>query len=147
MDSRASRSGVGESEFRKGLFGTTSSTSVGNKKYDKLRHDDEENEAFLADTIQQQQQVIHMQDSTLDKIGSSVGVLKDMSQKIGTEINEHLVIMDDLGNSMERTDTTMSFVMKKLNKVSRMADDKTQWTLLIVLLVILIIVILLFFVL
>ena len=87
------------------------------------------------------------QDNTLDKIGSSVGVLKDMSQKIGSEITEHMVIMDDLGNSMERTDTAMGAVMKKLNKVSKMADDKTQWTVLIGLVFVLFIVILLFFVL
>ncbi|OQV23656.1 hypothetical protein BV898_02398 [Hypsibius exemplaris] len=147
MDNRASKSGVGDADYRKTLFGTTSSTAVGNKKYEKLRHDEEEGEAFLSDTIQQQQRVIQLQDNTLDKIGTSVGTLKEMSQKIGSEITEHMVIMDDLGNSMEKTDTTMSYVMKKLNKVSRMADDRTQWTVLIVLVIILFIVILLFFVL
>ena len=48
---------------------------------------------------------------------------------------------------MERTDTAMGAVMKKLNKVSKMADDKTQWTVLIGLVFVLFIVILLFFVL
>ncbi|GAU88720.1 hypothetical protein RvY_01360 [Ramazzottius varieornatus] len=149
MDQRASKSGVGDSGFRKNLFGSPSTTTSGAKRYEKYENevDDEENEAFLSNTMQQQKRAIQAQDETLDKIGSSVGVLKEMSQKIGTEVNEHLVIMDELGEHMERTDTTMSVVMKKLHKVSNMADDKTQWTIIIVLLVILFIVILLFFVL
>ena len=61
MDNRASKSGVGETDYRKSLFGTSSSTAVGSKKYEKLRHDEEEGEALMNDTLQQQQRVMAMQ--------------------------------------------------------------------------------------
>lgn len=137
-------------EFRRNLFGN-SANQTSSKKYEKLKYDEEEKEAFLpssvSDTLHQQQQVIRQQDETLEKIGSSVGVLKGMSEKIGTEIGDHLVIMDEMGNQMDRTDSTMSVVMKKLQKVSHLSDDKSQWTVIIVLLIVLLVVLLLFFIL
>ncbi|XP_055355162.1 syntaxin-6-like [Paramacrobiotus metropolitanus] len=142
MDTRASKSGVGDMDMRRSLFGIPPSSQ--SKGYTTLPHDDEEHEAFLSDTLRQQQQVIRLQDDTLDKIGSSVGVLKDMSEKIGMEVSDHMVIMDDLGDKMERTDGTMTVVMRKLQKVSRLSDDRSQWWAIGVLLVILLIILILF---
>lgn len=105
------------------------------------------NQRYLDDTGQQQQMIIRSQDDQLDMIGSSVGVLKNMSHQIGNELEEQNLILDEFGHEMDNTESRMDTTMKKMAKVMHMSNDKRQWCAIGVLLGVILIIILLFIVL
>ncbi|XP_061169735.1 syntaxin-6-like [Saccostrea echinata] len=121
------------------------------KQYDKYTRLDQEmersNQRYLEDSHQQQQTIIKSQDDQLDMIGSSVGVLKNMSHQIGNELEEQNLILDEFGHEMDNTESRMDTTMKKMAKVMHMSNDRRQWCAIGVLLVILLIIIILFMVL
>ncbi|VDD87057.1 unnamed protein product [Enterobius vermicularis] len=107
---------------------------------------------MLEDTFMKQQasgllQIMRDQDEDLEKVGASVHVLKNMSYKIGEELEEQAVMLDELGTDMERAGTKLDNVMKKIAKVTNMDDDKRQWTAIFVLSGILFFIIILFIIL
>ncbi|XP_077986294.1 syntaxin-6-like [Glandiceps talaboti] len=117
-------------------------------KYTRLDNEIvESNQRFLDDSRQQQQMVMEHQDDQLEKVGDSVSVLKNMGQTIGNELDEQAVMLDDFATEMERTDSKLDSVMKKMAKVTRMSNDRRQWMAILVLIVIMVVVIILFFVL
>ncbi|XP_048773921.1 syntaxin-6-like [Ostrea edulis] len=118
------------------------------KQYDKYTRLDQEmersNQRYVEDTHQQQHMIIKSQDDQLDMIGSSVGVLKNMSHQIGNELEEQNLILDEFGHEMDNTESRMDVTMKKMAKVMHMSNDKRQWCAIGVLLVIMLIIIILF---
>ncbi|KAL4219238.1 Syntaxin-6 [Mactra antiquata] len=136
-----------DANVRQSLLNTNSPT----KSYDKYSRLDAEMErshqSFIDDTSQHQQLIIKDQDEQLDMIGSSVGVLKNMSHQIGNELEEQNRMLDDFGFEMDKTESRMDSVMKKMAKVLHMSSDKRQCCAIGVLLVILLIVIILLIVL
>lgn len=118
---------------------------------DKYRRLDEEmeqaNHRFIDDTQQQQKLLIRSQDEQLDMIGSSVGVLKNMSQQIGNELEDQNLLLDDFHHEMDSTESKMDITMKKMAKVMHMSNDRRQWCAIGVLLVLLLIIVLLFIIL
>ncbi|RUS71666.1 hypothetical protein EGW08_020572 [Elysia chlorotica] len=115
---------------------------------DKYRRLDEEmeqaNHRYIDDTQQQQKLLIRSQDEQLDMIGSSVGVLKNMSQQIGNELEDQNLLLDDFHHEMDSTESKMDITMKKMAKVMHMSNDRRQWCVIVVLLVLLLIIVLLF---
>ncbi|XP_034232308.1 syntaxin-6 [Thrips palmi] len=120
-------------------------SSHGSTKYSKLENDlDSPSRQFLDDTLAQQRSLILGQDDTLDAISDSVGTLKTVSRQIGSELDEHAVMLEDFGNEMEGTDAKMDATMKKVAKIMHMTNDRRQWMAIGVLSCILIIIIILF---
>ena len=66
-----------------------------------------------------------------------------MSRQIGDELDHQNVALDDLHHEMDSTASKMDNVMKKLAKVTRLSDDKRQWTAIVVLLLIILVLVLL----
>ncbi|KAJ8299879.1 hypothetical protein KUTeg_021398 [Tegillarca granosa] len=93
------------------------------------------------------QVIVKTQDEHLDLIGSSVGVLKNMSQNIGNELDEQNVMLDDFHHEMDTTESKLDTTMKKMAKVLHMSNDRRQWCAIFSLLGVLLIVIILFIVL
>ncbi|XP_064650310.1 syntaxin-6-like [Lineus longissimus] len=117
-------------------------------KYTRLDNEIERsNQKFIEDTHQQQAMMIRQQDETLDMVGTSVTVLKDMSHRIGTEVDEQAVMLDEFSGEMDRTESKLDQTMKKVAKVLHMSNDKRQWIAIVALIIILIIVLILFFIL
>lgn len=115
-------------------------------KYMRLENEIERaNQKYIDDTQQQQQLMISNQDEQIDMIGTSVGVLKNMSHQIGNEMDEQAVMLDDFAHEMDTTESKMDNVMKKMAKVLHMSNDRRQWCAIGVLLLIMVIVIILFF--
>lgn len=136
-----------ESNVRQSLLNSSSPT----KSYDKYSRLDAEiersHQSFIDDTAQNQQLIIRDQDDQLDMIGSSVGVLKNMSHQIGNELEEQNRMLDDFHHEMDKTESRMDTVMKKMAKVLHMSSDKRQCCVIGVLLVILLIVVIMLIVL
>ncbi|XP_034035192.1 syntaxin-6 [Thalassophryne amazonica] len=118
---------------------------------DKYRHLDQHlqkaNSQFIEEQQHQQQLMAEQQDEQLELVSGSIGVLKNMSEQIGMELDEQAVMLDDFGHEMDNTQSRLDNVMKKLAKVSHMTSDRRQWCAISVLLVILFVVVLLFFIL
>ncbi|KAE8749295.1 hypothetical protein FOCC_FOCC004002 [Frankliniella occidentalis] len=120
-------------------------SSHNSTKYSKLENDlDSPSRQFLDDTLAQQRSLILGQDDTLDAISGSVGTLKTVSRQIGSELDEHAVMLEDFGNEMETADVKMDATMKKVAKLMHMTNDRRQWMAIGILSCILIIIIILF---
>uniref|UniRef100_A0A3Q2D6I9 Syntaxin 6 n=1 Tax=Cyprinodon variegatus TaxID=28743 RepID=A0A3Q2D6I9_CYPVA len=91
--------------------------------------------------------IAEKQDEQLELVSGTIGVLKNMSERIGMELDEQAVMLDDFGHEMDHTQSRLDNVMKKLAKVSHMTSDRRQWCAIGVLLLILLVVIILFFIL
>lgn len=136
-----------ETNVRQSLLNSSSP----NKSYDKYTRLDTEMErshqSFIDDTSQHQKLIIKDQDDQLDKIGTSVGVLKNMSHQIGNELEEQNIMLDEFGHEIDTTESRMDNVMKKMAKVLHMSNDRRQCCAIGILVLILVIVIILFIVL
>lgn len=136
-----------QSSVRQALL-SSNGPSRPHDRYTKLDNEMERaNQRYIDDTQQQQQVIVKTQDEHLDLIGSSVGVLKNMSQNIGNELDEQNVMLDDFHHDMETTESKLDTTMKKMAKVLHMSNDRRQWCAIFSLLGVLLIVIILFIVL
>ncbi|XP_060890650.1 syntaxin-6 [Labrus mixtus] len=105
------------------------------------------NSQFIEEQQGQQQLIAEQQDEQLELVSGTIGVLKNMSERIGMELDEQSVMLDDFTHDVDNTHTKLDNVMKKLAKVSHMTSDRRQWCAIGVLLAILFVVLFLFFIL
>lgn len=129
------------------VFPTAEMSSGGGYKYSRLSDSPTSSTQFVNETLQKQQEILKEQDEDLELVGESVHVLKNISHQIGNELEEQSVMLDELGTDMERADTKLDGVMKKIARVTNMKDDRRQWTAIFVLSGILFFIILLFIIL
>ncbi|MCI4383461.1 hypothetical protein PGIGA_G00026740 [Pangasianodon gigas] len=120
----------------------------GGDKYTRLdRELQSANSQFIEEQQTQQQLIAEQQDEQLELVSGTIGVLKNMSERIGQELDEQAVMLDDFGHEMDNTQSRLDNVMKKLAKVSHMTSDRRQWCAIGILLAILFVVIILLIVL
>ncbi|XP_062868874.1 syntaxin-6 isoform X2 [Trichomycterus rosablanca] len=84
------------------------------------------NSQFIDEQQSQQQLIAAQQDDQLELVSGSIGVLKNMSERIGQELDEQAVMLDDFGHEMDNTQSRLDNVMKKLAKVSHMTSEPTD---------------------
>ncbi|XP_035756636.1 LOW QUALITY PROTEIN: syntaxin-6 [Egretta garzetta] len=148
--SNSSMQTLAERKNRQALLGESGSQSwsSGPDKYSRLDRELQlANSHFIEEQQAQQQLIVEQQDEQLELVSGSIGVLKNMSQRIGGELEEQAVMLDDFSHELDSTQSRLDNVMKKLAKVSHMTSDRRQWCAIIVLFVILLVVLILFFVL
>ncbi|KFQ63723.1 Syntaxin-6, partial [Pelecanus crispus] len=148
--SNSSMQALAERKTRQALLGESGSQSwsSGPDKYSRLDRELQlANSHFIEEQQAQQQLIVEQQDEQLELVSGSIGVLKNMSQRIGGELEEQAVMLDDFSHELDSTQSRLDNVMKKLAKVSHMTSDRRQWCAIIVLFVILLVVLILFFVL
>lgn len=115
------------------------------KKYERLDNEIiNSNQSFIAEQFEQQQILVSQQDSQLEHVSHSVGVLKSMGRQIGDELDDQAIILDELGHDIEQTNSKLQTVLLRVEKMLRLSDDKKQTYVLIGLIVTLIIVVILF---
>ncbi|KAK6032671.1 SNARE domain protein [Ostertagia ostertagi] len=104
-------------------------------RYSRLKDNDDEEAGGSAfeEILMKQEQIIREQDEDLVLVGNSVTTLKNMSYKIGDELDQQAVMLDDLGQEMDTVDTKLDSVMKKIAKLTHMDDDKRQCKLIMIL--------------
>ncbi|XP_056266303.1 syntaxin-10 isoform X3 [Pseudoliparis swirei] len=103
------------------------------------------NSRYIQEQQEQQQLIVEEQDEQLELVSGSIRVLKDMSGRIGNELDEQAVMLGDFGDEMDQTTSRMDSVLKKLEKVSHMTSSRRQWCVIGVLVVVMIVVLVLFF--
>eukprot|EP00040_Diaphanoeca_grandis_P012464 m.63155 g.63155 ORF g.63155 m.63155 type:complete len:246 (-) comp23247_c0_seq1:129-866(-) len=93
------------------------------KLEDQMRKD---NDAFIGDQGQKQTMIIKEQDTQLDEVGATIGVLKNMGVAISDELDDQAILMDDFENEMENTTNRLNRTMKRLDKTLNITKDKKQ---------------------
>ncbi|XP_053490183.1 syntaxin-6 isoform X2 [Ictalurus furcatus] len=99
----------------------------GGDKYTRLDRELQSANSQLIEEQQTQQQFIaEQQDEQLELVSGTIGVLKNMSERIGQELDEQAVMLDDFGHEIDNTQSRLDNVMKKLAKVSHMTSDDSS---------------------
>ncbi|XP_059793519.1 syntaxin-6 isoform X4 [Balaenoptera ricei] len=149
--STSSVQALAERKNRQALLGDSGGQNWSTGTMDKYGRLDRElqlaNSHFIEEQQAQQQLIVEQQDEQLELVSGSIGVLKNMSQRIGGELEEQAVMLDDFSHELESTQSRLDNVMKKLAKVSHMTSDRRQWCAIAVLFVVLLVVLILFLVL
>lgn len=121
-------------------------------KYSKLENQPESpahnasgNGQFLDEQVSVQSHMFNQQDEQLDMINHSVGQLKTVSQQIRIELDDQSVMIDDLSNVLDHTESRLETTVKRITKVMHLNKEKNQWTAIFILLVALLVVITLVF--
>ncbi|CAI5454126.1 unnamed protein product [Caenorhabditis angaria] len=103
-------------------------------KYSKLNEDEfAETPSSHAQLLERQEQIIRDQDDELEMVGNSVRTLRGMSSRIGEELDHQAIMLDELGQDMDRVDSKLDAVMKKMAKLTHLEDDSSQCKMIIVL--------------
>uniref|UniRef100_A0A0K0F9V7 Putative syntaxin 6 (inferred by orthology to a C. elegans protein) n=1 Tax=Strongyloides venezuelensis TaxID=75913 RepID=A0A0K0F9V7_STRVS len=82
---------------------------------------------FFEDTLEKQRFLIEEQDEDLNRVGDSLSTIKQMSYKIGDELDDQAELLDDLDIQMKNTDIKMENIMKKIAKLTKLEDESNQW--------------------
>ncbi|KAF4306824.1 Syntaxin-52 [Botryosphaeria dothidea] len=86
-------------------------------------------------------QVIEQQDEQLDRLGESIGRQRDLSIQIGDELDSHVMLLDEVDESVDRHQSQLDRAGKRLAKVGRRARENWSMTIIVVLIVILVLLI------
>ncbi|KAK4819516.1 hypothetical protein QYF61_005867 [Mycteria americana] len=132
--SNSSMQALAERKNRQALLGESGSQSwsSGPDKYSRLDRELQlANSHFIEEQQAQQQLIVEQQDEQLELVSGSIGVLKNMSQRIGGELEEQAVMLDDFSHELDSTQSRLDNVMKKLAKVSHMTSDAFLFMLLL----------------
>ncbi|XP_069460407.1 syntaxin-10 [Ambystoma mexicanum] len=135
-----------EKKNREMLIGANAAPKPYTDRYSRL---DEElitaNSRYVEDQQAQQQLIMDQQDDQLELVSGSIRVLKNMSGRIGDELDEQAVMLDDFAQEMDNTQSRMDGVLKKMAKVSHMTSERRQWCAIAILVGILVLVLVLLF--
>uniref|UniRef100_A0A8D2N138 Syntaxin 6 n=1 Tax=Zonotrichia albicollis TaxID=44394 RepID=A0A8D2N138_ZONAL len=126
--SNSSMQALAERKNRQALLGESGSQSwsSGPDKYSRLDRELQlANSHFIEEQQAQQQLIVEQQDEQLELVSGSIGVLKNMSQRIGGELEEQAVMLDDFSHELDSTQSRLDNVMKKLAKVSHMTSGRS----------------------
>ncbi|SPC66712.1 related to syntaxin family member TLG1 [Ustilago sp. UG-2017b] len=117
--------------------GRASSTKINLPK----EEDEDATEAFERE---QQQILISRQDSTLDKIGTTLNSLRNQAGMMGQEIGEQIDIIDAFDTEVDQSQGRLSKAMRKMDEVVRISDERLGgwcvWILIVVLFLLLLVV-------
>ncbi|XP_062891831.1 syntaxin-6-like [Mobula hypostoma] len=141
-----SATALAENSDRRNLFGGIDPLRKPADRYQRLDQELEiANSQYIEEQQVQQRLIADQQDQQLELVSGSIGVLKNMSNKIGDELDEQAVMLDEFSHEMDSTHSRLDTTLKKLAKVSHMTSARRQWCVIIVLLVILVVVLILLF--
>lgn len=86
-------------------------------------------------------QVIQEQDEQLDRLGASIGRQREISLRIGDELDEQMEMLDDVDEGVDRNQSQLDRATKRLNGVAKKAKDNLSMTIIFILIVILVLLI------
>ncbi|SPO22950.1 related to syntaxin family member TLG1 [Ustilago trichophora] len=110
----------------------------------KINVDDEDEDATEAFEREQQQILMSRQDSTLDKIGTTLSSLRNQAGMMGQEIGEQIEIIDAFDSEVDQSQGKLSKAMRKMDEVVRISDERLGgwcvWILIVILFLLLLVV-------
>uniref|UniRef100_A0A8C0GWC7 Syntaxin 10 n=1 Tax=Chelonoidis abingdonii TaxID=106734 RepID=A0A8C0GWC7_CHEAB len=128
------------------LIGGGASQKPPPERYGQLREElVSANSRYIEEQQLHQQLIIDQQDEQLELVSGSIRVLKNMSGRVGDELDEQSLMLEEFAQEMDHTQSRMDGVLKKMAKVTHMTSDRRQWCVIGILLILLIVVLILFF--
>lgn len=85
--------------------------------------------------------VLREQDEQLDRLGDSIGRQRELSIQIGDELDDHIQMLDDVEQHMDRHQTTLDGARKRLGTFVRKAKENSQLTIILILICVLVVLI------
>uniref|UniRef100_A0A8C6VES7 Syntaxin 10 n=1 Tax=Naja naja TaxID=35670 RepID=A0A8C6VES7_NAJNA len=73
-----------------------------------------------------QKLIIEEQDEQLELVSGSISVLRHMSGRVGEELDEQTIMLEDFAHEMDNTQSGIDGVLKKMGRVSHMTRGKRQ---------------------
>ncbi|EGD72394.1 hypothetical protein PTSG_00414 [Salpingoeca rosetta] len=96
-------------------------------RYEKLEREIQaENQGFIDDQQQSQQMVMREQDTQLQEVGQTIGVLKNMGIMIGDELDEQNDMLEEMDEEMTSTSDRLRGTLKKLDRTLAITRDGKQ---------------------
>ncbi|XP_070595622.1 syntaxin-10 isoform X1 [Erythrolamprus reginae] len=74
-----------------------------------------------------QKLIIEEQDEQLELVSGSISVLKHMSGRVGEELDEQTIMLEDFAHEMDSTQSGIDGVFKKMGRISHAARERHQW--------------------
>jgi chromosome segregation ATPase len=94
--------------------------------------------------FERQELIMKEQDEALDDISDELKTIKYIAIKIGDEMDEHNVLLDDLKDNIDNTNSRVNAANKKIDLISRISENKYS-VIIAILIIILIIMIVIYF--
>ncbi|XP_060878983.1 syntaxin-10 isoform X1 [Metopolophium dirhodum] len=82
---------------------------------------------FVADMLSSHSHKMNNQHNQLDLISNSVKTLKNVSEDISVELDHQNVMLENLSSELDKTESRLDMVSKKVAQVLQLSDDKRQW--------------------
>ncbi|CAO3590834.1 unnamed protein product [Absidia cylindrospora] len=98
-----------------------------------------DNNRFIDDEQQQQQVMFREQDQHLDSMAGTLVNLKDIAGTMNSEIDDHVILLDELGDNVDRSEGRLKRAMHKVTDILRKEEDSKSGYCVCCLIVILII--------
>ncbi|ORX69007.1 t-SNARE [Linderina pennispora] len=94
---------------------------------------------------QEQQMIINQQDQHLDSMLDTVRNLHGIAGTMNTELDDQAILLDEMGDLVERTQSKIDVARKKVNEFLRDKSNRSLRAILILFLVILVLLVLIIF--
>ena len=85
--------------------------------------------------------VIAEQDAQLDQLGASIGRQRELSIRIGDELDEHVGMLEEVDGHVDRQAAQLGRARTRLNRFARSASENKSMTAIVVLIVVLVLLI------
>jgi syntaxin 8 len=87
------------------------------------------------------QGVLRDQDQQLDQLGESIGRQRDLSIQIGSELDDHAMLLEEVDERVDRHQGQLDRANKRLSTFARKARENWSLTVIVVLIIILVLLI------
>ncbi|GAP90151.1 putative SNARE domain-containing protein [Rosellinia necatrix] len=87
------------------------------------------------------QRVLEQQDEQLDRLGASIARQRELSMQIGSELDDHVAMLDDVDVAVDRHQGRLDRAKRQVNRISRAAGESKQMIAIIILIIVLVLLI------
>ncbi|KAI2634413.1 v-SNARE [Hypomontagnella submonticulosa] len=87
------------------------------------------------------QQILDQQDEQLDALGASIARQRELSMQIGDELDEHVAMLDDVDNVVDRHQGRLDRAKRQVDRITRAAGESKQMIAIVILIIILVLLI------
>lgn len=85
--------------------------------------------------------ILQEQDDHLDRLGESIGRQRELSMRIGDELESHMAILEEVDETTDRHSSRLDRAKRALGRVAKGASDNKQMAIIFALIVILVLLI------
>jgi syntaxin 8 len=87
------------------------------------------------------QQILDQQDQQLDALGESIARQRELSMRIGDELDDQVAMLDDVDGAVDRHQNRLDRARRQVGRITRSASDNKQLVAIFLLIVILVLLI------